>query len=158
MSDMLEPQPPTIPQEVYALWDRVLGRRFRELDPQTQQAVIAAVGGDDGFFCPLALAYDVAVWGQWDEDEETVMKPYGVTFADYEAFLHLHDADGERLYGPEYHAALLAWLQAQQTLAAQLRRMNPDMDAASFQVWLESAWHEYQQEQSDGHTPTSPAV
>lgn len=87
----------TIPDpHLIQIWEHALGRRFRELPRNRQGAVIAAIGCDEAFSCPLVEAYGLsAVLGNWTAEESVAMQPYGVTFAAYKAFLAWNDSASE---------------------------------------------------------------
>lgn len=83
-------------KDVVDLWEKVLGQRFLELTRNRQGAVIAAIGCDEAFSCPLVEAYSLsAVLGNWTAEESVAMQPYGVTFDTYKAFLAWNDSASE---------------------------------------------------------------
>ena len=85
------------------LWERVLGERFRALHRVRQLLVLTAVGCDDGFCCPLAMAYaqPAHLWTRTEWDGL-------VSQMDFQEFIHWHD----RAPGHELNQ-LRAWLTAQ---------------------------------------------
>lgn len=98
------------PHPLIPLWEKALGRRFRELPRSKQELVIVAIGCDDGVMDPLAVAYNVPfVGGDWTEAEQAAMQPYGVEEPDYLLFIYWNDKAK-----PEDIAQCRAWLKAQQ--------------------------------------------